>query len=201
MIKNFSTMMTIGALLGCNVVEGISSEPDQHQFRVGKTHRITGPFVWNSKSYVEDPNGGRTIGYVYSADSNLDSTDVTRKVVEISSYVTNTLKELGQNNCPAESLINVYFVSKETINDPEKMVFLTDPEMTNHRTLFGLTTMAMPFPITASYICSDCDEYSQEALITHELTHAWLSLCGDRDLARGEDLPEMLEAEYTTRAQ
>jgi hypothetical protein len=199
MIKNFSIALTISALIGCNSVGIINSEPDQHYYRVGKTHRNVGPYIWNSKSYVDDPNGNRTIGYVYSTDDRLDSTTVTRQVVEISRYVTDSLKELGQDNCPIESLINVYFVPKDTINDPEKMVFITEQAMTNHKTLFGLTTSAFPFPITASYICSDCEEYDQETLIVHELTHAWLLLCGDSDLALTEDVPEMLESEYSLR--
>jgi hypothetical protein len=182
-----------------NAMEILNPEPDQHYYRVGKTHRNAGPYVWSNKTYVDDPNGNRMIGYVYSADTDLDSTRVTNQVIEISRYVTSSLKELGQDNCPTESLINVYFVPKDTINDPKKMAFLTNPDMTNHKTLFGLTTVAMPFPISSSYICSDCEEYRQEALITHELSHAWLSLCGDRELALTEDVPEMLEANYLLR--
>ena len=207
MNNNLSILLVTSTLLSCGssdilntVTEIINPEPDAHYYRVGKTHRNTGPFAWESKSYVEDPNGNRAIGYVYSADSRLDSTRVTNQVVEISRYVTESLKELGQvDDCSDESLINVYFVSKDTINDPETMVFLTDPAMTNHRTLYGLTTLAMPFPITASYICSDCEEFTQDELIVHELTHAWLLLCGHGDQRFSEDLPEMLEADYVQR--
>jgi len=199
MIKSFSIALIIGTITCCNTSDVVNSEPDQHYFRVGKTHRNTGPFVWNNKVYVEDPNGNRTIGYVHSADDGIDSQGATQQVIEISRYVTESLEKLGQVNCPTESLINVYFVPKSTINDTEKMSFITDPGMTRHKTLFGLTTVAKPFPITASYICSDCEEHSQEALITHELAHAWLSLCGEPEFAYGEELPEMLEADRLLR--
>jgi hypothetical protein len=197
-IKTISPVFAAGMLLSCNPLEILNPEPDQHQYRVGKTHRNVAPFAWQTRLTVDDPNGNSGIGYVYSTDHSLISAEVTDRVAAISRYVTNSLKDLGQDQCPKESLINVYFVPKDTINDPEKMVFLTDRSQSNHKTFFGLTTIAMPFPITASYICSDCIEYTQEALIVHEIAHAWLSLCGDRESARSEYLPEMLEADYAS---
>jgi hypothetical protein len=211
MSKNLSLVLATSALLCCScscdpqdiltsTAELLNSEPDQHYYRVGKTHRNVMPFVWSNQSSVVDPNGNRAISHVYSTDSRLDSTRVTSEVVEISRYVTDSLSELGQvDNCSDESLINVYFVPEDTINDPQTMVFLTDPAMTNHRTLFGLTTLSFPFPISSSYICSDCEEFTREEIIVHELTHAWLSLCGHGDQMFSEELPEMLEAAYVQR--
>ena len=209
MIRNLSLVLATTTLLCCScspqdvlksTAELLNSEPDQHYFRVGKTHRNVMPFAWSNQTSVVDPNGIRAISHVYSTDSRLDSTRVTSEVVEISRYVSDSLSELGQvDDCSAESLINVYFVPKDTINDTEKMVFLTDPAMTNHRTLYGLTTSAFPFPITASYICSDCEEFTREEIIVHELTHAWLLLCGHGEQMLSEELPEMLEADYGQR--
>ena len=196
MIKRLSLVLVTSTLLCCNPLKSLNPEPDQHYYRVGKTHRNAQPFVWETKIKVDDPNGKSILGYVHSSDPNLISTELTNQVVEISRYVTKSLKVLGQDRCPTESLINVYFVPRDMLNDPEKMVFLTDRSKTNHKTLFGLTTLAMPFPITASYICSDCVKYKRETLIVHELAHAWLSLCGDREFSLSEKIPEMLEADY-----
>jgi hypothetical protein len=195
-IKNVSLVLATSTLLCCNPLETLNPEPDHHYYRVGKTHRNAMPFVWIHSIDIEDPNGKSMHGLVHSSDPNLISTGVINRVVEISRFVTSSLKVLGQDQCPTESFVNVYFVPKDTINDQEKMVFLTDRSKTNHKTIFGLTTIAMPFPITASYICSDCVKYTQDSLIVHELAHAWLTLCGDREFAISEDIPEMLEADY-----
>ena len=178
---------------------GISPEPDAHYYRVGKTHRGLKPFIGNNMIMLDGPSGISNQVYVYTTDPNLSITSATSHITEVASFVTSSLGALGQNKCPNDSLLNVYFVTKDTINDPEKMLFLTDPDMTNHKTIFGLTTVIFPFPITSSFICSDCEEIGQEELIVHELAHAWLSLCGDTEFAYSEEIPELLEAEYSQR--
>jgi hypothetical protein len=200
MIRNLSLVLSCSILLGCNPLTTLApAEPDAHYYRVGKTHRNVGPFVWKNQIAVDDPTGSSMLGYVYFTDPNLNTLRLTHQVVEVSRFVTSVLRDLGQDECPTESLLNVYFVPKETINDPEIMEFLTDPEATNHKTFYGLTTIIYPFPITASYICSDCDELGLDGLIAHELAHAWLALCGDNEFAWTEEIPEMIEADYFGR--
>jgi hypothetical protein len=200
MIKNLSLLLAISSLLCCNPLKSHDPEPDSHIYRIGKTHRNTGPYVWNSTINIDDPTGKSMRGHVYSADPKLSMIRVTNQVVEVSKYVTNSLSALGQDQCPTESILNVYFVPKDTINDPEKMAFLTEPGITNHKTFFGLTTTPMPFPITSSYLCSDCEEIGQGELIAHELAHAWLRLCGDDEFSFSEEIPEKLEADYSKRS-
>ena len=199
MIKNLSLILSIGTLLGCNTIDDINPEPDAHYYRVGKTHRSVGPFLGNNMIMLDDPSGKSTQVNIYTSDPDLSITRATSHITEVASFVTNSLSSLGQNKCPNDSLLNVYFVTKDTINDPEKMLFLTDPDITNHKTFLGLTTVIYPFPIASSFICSNCEEIGQEELIAHELAHAWLSLCGDTEFAYSEEIPELLEAEYSQR--
>lgn len=196
MVKNTTITLAAMSLLACNPVEFFSGEPEDHYYLVGKAHRNAGPYVWDTEISLSDPSAVDQITYVRSADASVDKSKALRQIREASEYITTSLNELGQNDCVDESIVKVYFVPKKTLNDPKKMAFVTEESAFEENEFFGLTTMMTPFPITSSFICSDCEESKREALIVHELSHAWLTLCGDFELMKGEDIPEMLEEDY-----
>jgi len=88
-------------------------------------------------------------------------------------FVSESLDDLHDLSCE-DGLINIHIIPERKINDRNIMVFTkNEPEGLKY---YGMTTWLFP-NIAWSFICSDCDETSEDIFV-HELAHFYMTQCG-----------------------
>jgi hypothetical protein len=194
MSKSIILALSISLFSGCS-----EPEPTDHYYQVGKAHRNAGPY-WETEMTIPNPTGGETSAYVYSSISSDDLRDVVNRVNKVSKFVSKEVTAMGvSEQCSNETIINIYSVTSDKINDPKVMTFLpSDSELPDGVFYYGLTTFAWPFPIGYTFVCSDCVKGEKDETMVHELAHFWLMLCGHGEDRASHDIPEMLEEVYMT---